>query len=108
MNKTYILMQMPSAIQHEKGWFGMQEHEKKTIDLKEYCWMHRGQVEGKTSGEMLESLYVKFNADRPYEFCGRSMSVGDIVMLGDGERLENREYWYCDTFGWQKVKNAKM
>lgn len=51
----------------------------------------------------LDWLFALFNdaldgIDRPGDYEGRSMSVGDIVETPDG-RL-----WYCDSFGWKRVE----
>ncbi len=37
--------------------------------------------------DSLDSLYERFNIDRPNDFTGHSMSVGDIIVVNDGERL---------------------
>lgn len=53
----------------------------------------------------LESIYVRFNLNRPCDFRGHSMSVSDIVVLQspdeDGEMLRNA--YYCDSFGFKPV-----
>lgn len=44
----------------------------------------------------LDSIYTTFNVHRPKEFTGHSLSVSDVVHLGD-------EWWYCDPYGWKKL-----
>ena len=52
--------------------------------------------DGSTDFKILEDLFVKFNIERPDDFSGRSLSVSDIVQLGD-------KFYYCDSFGWIEV-----
>lgn len=49
---------------------------------------------------VLESLFTKFNINRPADFRGHSLSVSDVVEL-DGK------YYYCDSFGFVELKNWK-
>ena len=42
-----------------------------------------------TEKDDLESIYTRFNVDRPADFTGHSLSVSDIVVLHqDGKRSE--------------------
>ena len=50
--------------------------------------------------DILETLFTKFNIDRPEDFHGHSMSVSDLVEL-------EGELYYVDSVAFQKVsKNA--
>lgn len=44
----------------------------------------------------LEDLYVKFQGSKPEGYCGHSLSVSDIISV-------NNEYYYCDSFGFEKL-----
>lgn len=44
----------------------------------------------------LDDLFYIFNANRPEDFRGRSLSVSDVVKTTDG-------YFFCDSFGWVKL-----
>lgn len=50
----------------------------------------------KPDGMMLEVIFDIFNNNRPENFKGHSLSVGDIV------ELEDRLY-ICDRIGWKKL-----
>lgn len=50
-----------------------------------------------TDGEILEKLFYIFNMTRPHDFHGHSMSVGDIVVLGE-------QAYICGMIGWLKIK----
>ena len=53
-----------------------------------------------TEKDSLESIYTRFNIDRPADFKGHSLSVSDIVVLHqDGENTAH----YCDRFGFSQV-----
>ena len=48
----------------------------------------------------LESIYTRFNVDRPADFTGHSLSVSDIVVLHqDGKDTAH----YCDRVGFSEV-----
>ena len=53
-----------------------------------------------TERDDLESIYTRFNIDRPADFTGYSLSVSDIVVLHqDGKDTAH----YCDRFGFSQV-----
>ena len=53
-----------------------------------------------TAKDDLESIYTRFNVDRPADFTGHSLSVSDIVVLHqDGKDTAH----YCDRFGFSQV-----
>ena len=53
-----------------------------------------------TERDNLESIYTRFNIDRPADFHGHSLSVSDIVVLHqDGKDTAH----YCDRFGFPQV-----
>ena len=53
-----------------------------------------------TEQDNLESIYTRFNIDRPADFHGHSLSVSDIVVLHqDGKDTAH----YCDRFGFSQV-----
>ena len=65
--------------------------------------------------QFLEDIYARFNMDRPDDFKGHSLSVSDIVVMKEGERVSS---WYVDSFGFKELdgfvkpenylKNAEM
>ena len=53
-----------------------------------------------TAKDDLESIYTRFNVDRPADFKGHSLSVSDIVVLHqDGKDTAH----YCDRAGFSEV-----
>jgi len=46
---------------------------------------------------ILEHLFHELNINHPKDYTGRSLSVSDIIQLGD-------EYYYCQPVGFMKVE----
>ena len=53
-----------------------------------------------TEKDNLESIYTRFNVDRPADFTGHSLSVSDIVVLHQGGKDTAH---YCDRVGFSEV-----
>ena len=49
-------------------------------------------------GEKLESLFTKFNIDRPEDFSGRSVSVSDVITIDD-------KAYYVDSAGFKPLED---
>lgn len=48
--------------------------------------------------KILDNTYHMLNVNRPEDFKGHSLSVSDIIAVGNS-------YYYCDMFGWKKINN---
>lgn len=68
------------------------------ISLKErgYKEVYSSYLESEQD-QILENLYYIFNVNHPKNYKGRSLSVSDIVKIDE-------QYYYCDLFGWKKIK----
>jgi len=88
---------------HEQG---------RRVDMQNYDKVYSGAM---FPGENLESIYSRFNMDRPEDFTGHSLSVSDVVVIHqNGQDAAH----YCDRFGFSEVpeffepenylKNAEM
>lgn len=69
-----------------------------TVDLALYQAVYHGAIEadsGSDPGPILETLFAEFNLHHPADFVGHSLSMGDVVSLGEDA------YYYCDTVGWR-------
>lgn len=53
-----------------------------------------------SNDEVLESLFEKFNRDRPADFKGHSMSVSDVVVLSRNGVTTSH---YCDRCGFEEL-----
>ena len=45
---------------------------------------------------ILDNLFTKFNLNHPEDFHGHSLSVSDVIVLGD-------KMYFCDDFGWKEI-----
>lgn len=69
------------------------------VDRENYNRVYRRRLE---DGETLETLYTKFNVNRPYDFHGHSLSVGDIIMIRrDGKATAH----YVDDLGFEEIQD---
>ena len=71
--ENYAFMNMSFIESH-----GMQ------IKKEDYELVYVGELLGNTS---LDDIFERFNIDRPKDFRGHSLSVSDIVVLNDGEKV---------------------
>lgn len=53
-----------------------------------------------STAELLESLYQKFNLDRPEDFYGHSLSVSDVIVLRQDGRASAH---YVDSIGFKEL-----
>ena len=73
LGENYAFMNMSFIESH-----GMQ------IKKEDYKLVYVGELLGNTS---LDDIFERFNIDRPQDFRGQSLSVSDIVVLNDGEKV---------------------
>ena len=71
--ENYAFMNMSFIESH-----GMQ------IKKEDYKLVYVGELSGNMS---LDDIFEKFNIDRPEDFRGHSLSVSDIIVLNDGEKV---------------------
>ena len=95
MKREYVVFHAPISVSYTFRSFEYALEHNWT--LCDYVPVWRGEIESETVHEALEKLFVIFNINRPKEFCGRSMSVSDVVML-DGK------CYYCDSWGWSECQ----
>ena len=53
-----------------------------------------------TENDTLETIYERFNIQRPADFTGHSLSVSDVVVLNDGKSLKA---YYVDSIGFAEL-----
>ena len=76
------------------------------IDAGNYDKVYSGVVDNesvagkKSTNEVLESLYEKFNLRHPADFRGHSLSVSDVVTLHDNGVVTAH---YCDSYGFTQI-----
>lgn len=97
---TFSIMQLKDGEnQRDFRFEGMVELRERGlyIDRENYRRVYRGRLK---DGETLEDIYTRFNVDRPKDFYGHSLSVGDIIgIVRDGKPAA----YYVDSAGFEEV-----
>lgn len=78
-------------------WDWVKEH---NWSFNSYRSVWNGTEEAKSSLELLENLFEKFNLYHPEGYRAHSMSVSDVVRINDGNEIR---YYYCDSIGWKDI-----
>ena len=68
-----------------------------TPNIASYDAVYKGVLE---PGMTLDSLYTKFNVERPEDFKGHSLSVSDVIVVSDEH---GRTAWFVDSFGFTQL-----
>jgi len=75
------------------------------VESSRYENMYQSQIIKDSSAapnaDYCEILYRRFNVERPEDFKGHSMSIGDIVLMW--QHKEHVEAYFCDMFGFEKL-----
>ncbi len=65
--------------------------------IASYDSVYKGTLE---PGMTLDSLYTKFNVERPENFKGHSLSVSDVIVVNDEH---GKTAWFVDSFGFTQL-----
>ena len=84
--KAYRFMGMDYAVSH-----GMR------IDASDYNFVYSGQM---TEDDTLDRLYERFNIEHPGDYTGYSLSVSDVIVLQEEQRMKA---YYVDSFGHREL-----
>ena len=49
---------------------------------------------------VMDDLFIQFNVNRPTNFKGHSLSIGDVIYV------ENYGYYYVNDFGFKKINET--
>lgn len=68
------------------------------FDITDYKEVYASELQTdiKETNVILDHLFEKFNLNHPEDFHGHSLSVSDVVVLGN-------EIYFCDSLCWKKV-----
>ena len=93
----YELYQIKDVEQCPYAFMSLDYACKKGFCLADYAKVSEGTVNDSVPTEQaLEDLFAKYNIAHPEGYKGRSMSVSDIVAIGEDK-------YYCDSFGFVKL-----
>ena len=97
---TYSLYQLkdgPELHYHRFERLDKLRNNGMAVERKNYDLVYSGVLK---DTDTLDTLYERFNIDRPTDFKGHSMSVSDIIVLC--QNGQNTAY-YCDSVGFREV-----
>ena len=72
---------------------------EKQVDSSLYDGVYTGEI----PSDSLEEVYRVFNLEHPADYCGRSLSVSDVVVVTEADQLKPGAY-FCDSFGFQRIE----
>ena len=102
----YLVMQLHQDADPALRFAAMRYLNKQNVapSIENYEILYRGNLpEGKRSvpqPELLEQLYQKFNFARPTDYHGHSLSVSDVIMLNQDEKISAH---YVDSIGFKEL-----
>ena len=67
------------------------------IDASDYNYIYSGRL---TEGDTLDRLYERFNINHPEDYTGHSLSVSDVIVLQEEQRMKA---YYVDSFGYREL-----
>ena len=71
-----------------------------SIDSEVYEMVFSGDVDASD----LEDIFRIFNKEHPEGYCGRSMSVSDVVVVKESANIHPGAY-FCDNIGFKEIQN---
>lgn len=96
----YEIWQLKNECHRDYGFMDYDWACKHGFKLSDYEKVYEGEIDASlTCQATAERLFEKFNIARPDDFKGHSLSVSDIVVLGD-----NKVKLYCDSIGFTLIK----
>jgi len=108
----YQLKDFPDRREYAFAALGRLHEQGRSVDIQNYDKVYFGVM---AADENLESVYTRFNIDRPTDFTGHSLSMSDVVVVHQSGQDTAH---YCDSFGFSEVpefltvenhlKNAEM
>ena len=103
----YAIYQVKRGEEYERLSFNSWNELKKfniSFDKNNYEEVYGGYVSdvsrSQGKGVILDNIYTKFNIDRPEDFRGHSLSVGDVIVLEDNNASSA---FYVDSYGMADV-----
>ena len=84
----------------DRRFRGLAELDQATMPIRDEQFDHvyQGTCQPDTS---LEAIYTRFNIDRPEDFHGWSLSVGDVVLM---HRDDGDHAYFVDSFGFSEIQ----
>ncbi len=96
--REYEIYQL-NAGGRDQMFMNMKELREKRVtpNIASYDSVYKSTLE---PGMTLDSLYTKFNVERPEDFKGHSLSVSDVIVVNDEH---GKTAWFVDSFGFTQL-----
>lgn len=94
--KKFEILQLKEWWTHTKGWEAWDDIREK-FDINDYNSVYVSKCDDLTS---LDSIYEKLNVNHPVDYKGRSLSVSDLILFPDDEKV-----FYVDMCGYVDISN---
>ena len=95
----YGIYQVKNELMRDYGFCGFEDAEKingkGSVRLDNYDLIYEFDMMN-SFDPRLDDVYEMFQDNRPSDFKGHSMSVSDVLRVGN-------DYYYCDDIGWKKL-----
>ncbi|MCR4644557.1 MAG: DEAD/DEAH box helicase family protein [Oscillospiraceae bacterium] len=89
---------------HGIRYMSLADNADKGLNQDDYDLVYEcrwGDIPGKTNLEKLERIYTILNTERPEDYAGRSLSMSDVLTVGDTA-------YYVDTVGFQEMPDFAL
>ena len=97
---TFKIYQLKdSEKNHYKRFEGL-DRQPEPVSITDYNLVYEGKLADIDGEDKLESIYTKFNVDRPENFRGHSLSVSDVVVT---EQNGQKQAHFVDSVGFQNI-----
>lgn len=100
---TFKIYQLKSRSDARQFAFQKFDRVRDVFSINNYDCKYEGQyddvnVTNDNVNQVLETIYINFNAHRPEDFSGWSLSVSDVILIND------TDYYYVDRIGFKHIE----
>lgn len=82
-----------------------QQGQRPEINFYDVVYANTLELQTKDSSLLCDYLYMKFNADRPEDFKGHSLSVSDVIAI---KRQGEINCYYVDAIGFRELQDLNL
>ena len=99
----YEIYQIPAGERYHDILFTNYDHLQMMGQLPDrlnYEKVYSGRLDDIEYDDKLEGIFIKFNADRPEDFAGHSLSVSDVIVIEDEK---GKSAHFVDSIGFRDI-----
>lgn len=103
MKHRICIMKLPISSKYVfRDYNFAKENNFSTLDYVVVYYDNALSLEAGNIYEYLEKVFYIFNQEHPDSYRSSSLSTSDIVLI------DNKEWWYCDSFGWKLLREEEI